>query len=144
MKKGFRFTHCKKMGHELTDENVYITPDGRRNCRACRQTVSRRSNAQGYNKQYYKDNKVSFSKKSREYKLSQYGLTTESYSVLLQSQGNLCAICQEDGVMNIDHDHSTGKVRGILCNKCNQGLGLFRDNIDFMKSAISYLEKINA
>lgn len=76
-----------------------------------------------------------------------YKLTLEDYSKLSENQNHLCAICgsSETGYqikfMYIDHNHSTGKVRGLLCNKCNFGLGNFKDNISILQSAIKYLEK---
>jgi hypothetical protein len=51
-----------------------------------------------------------------------------------------CAICKAEGPLVIDHDHSSGAVRGLLCQQCNSGLGFFRDNIDTLKQAIAYLE----
>lgn len=76
-----------------------------------------------------------------------YGITSEDFSVMLGSQMNLCKICKCSMSMtsknsnhcHIDHDHKTGKVRGLLCQSCNQGLGQFKDNPDYLKSAIIYL-----
>ena len=77
-----------------------------------------------------------------------YGTTLEWYREQLFKQNNVCAICkqQETAVikgkvisMSVDHCHKTGKARGLLCLKCNQGLGFFRDSEDILKSAISYL-----
>lgn len=54
----------------------------------------------------------------------------------------ICAICgRSGGKHEVDHDHKTGKVRGILCSRCNNGLGQFLDNITLLKKAITYLEK---
>ena len=58
----------------------------------------------------------------------------------------MCAICKSPtpntkGRWNVDHDHVTGAVRGILCGQCNGGLGFFRDSTEALKSAISYLIK---
>lgn len=59
--------------------------------------------------------------------------------MLADQQGN-CLICGETMVKPyVDHDHSTGKVRGLLCRACNLGLGLFRDNQKYLLSAIYYL-----
>lgn len=76
-----------------------------------------------------------------------YGLSKDQYDGLIQKQGSKCAIClceldPFDGTTNthIDHCHESGKVRGILCRACNVALGGFRDNIDALRRAISYLE----
>jgi hypothetical protein len=57
---------------------------------------------------------------------------------LLSSQKS-CTICGKEERLVVDHDHETGKVRGLLCNHCNRGLGHFRDNIEFLEDAIKYL-----
>lgn len=70
-----------------------------------------------------------------------YGVTAEQFNAMLMVQEGLCAICGE--LMEnpyVDHCHSTGQVRGLLCHHCNSGLGLFRDNTEFLMSAIKYLE----
>lgn len=77
---------------------------------------------------------------SIEYK---YGLSEVEYAALISKQNNLCAVCgekQERKVLCVDHDHKTGKVRGLLCGNCNVGLGNFRDNIRILQSAIGYLK----
>lgn len=69
-----------------------------------------------------------------------YGLTIENINNILSAQHNECAICHT--VLNkyeIDHDHSTSIVRGILCRSCNLGLGHFKDNRSHMANAIAYL-----
>jgi hypothetical protein len=70
-----------------------------------------------------------------------YGLSPEQFFVLERNQKGLCAICKsKPKKLCIDHDHITGKVRGLLCNPCNQGLGHLRDNITNLISAINYLK----
>lgn len=73
-----------------------------------------------------------------------YNLTLEQYIQMLQDQNNSCKICYRINPTgynwHVDHCHTTGKIRGLLCSKCNQGLGLFEDNIDVLKQAIKYLE----
>ena len=78
-----------------------------------------------------------------------YGITQKQYDDMLMQQNNGCAICsrteEPDGRrLAIDHCHSTGKVRGVLCNNCNNGLGAFGDNIEGMKKAIQYLQNSTA
>lgn len=79
---------------------------------------------------------------------SLYGLTNEKYEILKASQKSNCAICQEnldDGFgTHVDHCHKTNVVRGILCRKCNLGLGHFKDNADILKSAVKYLKKYSS
>lgn len=75
-----------------------------------------------------------------------YGITRDEYTALLAAQKGVCAICGGDpgtsrgGRFHVDHDHETGEVRGLLCASCNQGLGSFRDNPDYLAAAIRYLD----
>jgi hypothetical protein len=87
----------------------------------------------------------------REYDLKKhFGITLNDYNTMLKNQNNVCAICgnpetevcnKKEAVRNlaVDHCHRTGKIRGLLCRGCNQGLGNFRDNPDFLAKAISYI-----
>lgn len=74
-----------------------------------------------------------------------YKITLEDYNKMLIAHNNSCAICgtheseMRKGIC-IDHDHVTGKIRGLLCEPCNQGIGMFKDNIVSMASAINYLK----
>ena len=71
-----------------------------------------------------------------------YGITLEAYEKLKKTQSNRCAICgvTPDKCLDIDHCHQTGTVRGLLCQKCNKGLGFFEDSIDLLSCAIKYLK----
>ena len=74
-----------------------------------------------------------------------YGITPEKYDEMLAAQGGVCAICKSEDTkhksdkFSIDHNHSTGEVRGLLCSPCNTGLGLFGDSVDTLMGAASYL-----
>jgi len=80
-----------------------------------------------------------------------YGITIGEYERMLDEQGHKCLICgnseyetHSDGsirYMPVDHDHATGKIRGLLCGQCNKGLGAFKDDINLLNSAIVYLNK---
>ena len=73
-----------------------------------------------------------------------YGLSEEAYLGLFIKQDNKCAICKKEleGIKAcVDHNHNNNEVRGILCDKCNRGLGFFEDNIISLKCAIKYLNK---
>lgn len=72
--------------------------------------------------------------------MSKYGIPLSEYNRMASEQNSMCRICGEVGEnLFVDHSHATGKVRGLLCNNCNAGLGMFRDNPEFLVSAISYL-----
>jgi len=87
--------------------------------------------------------KLYINRVNREFNLSETDLQQ-----LMDQQVGLCDICGTSLVFpkstrryHIDHDHSTGKVRGLLCNNCNTGLGQFKDNIDSLEAAINYLTR---
>lgn len=81
--------------------------------------------------------------KDRRDKLGQYGLTAADFAARFESQGGCCAICGE--VLSadpcIDHDHNTGKVRGLLCRSCNSGIGLLKESPDVLRAAIDYVKR---
>lgn len=78
-------------------------------------------------------------------RLSRYGLTLEQFIALSEGQGHVCAICGERCSkfprLSVDHRHSDGAIRGLLCDACNIGLGHFRDNPESLRAAIEYLER---
>lgn len=78
---------------------------------------------------------------------NRYGLSIEEFEAFEIQQNGRCNICNQVPVpdtlgrtLNIDHDHITGKIRGLLCSPCNTALGLLKDNIDYLHSAIKYLD----
>lgn len=79
-------------------------------------------------------------------RLRQYGITPDEYRNILEKQDGKCAICgseignSEGDRLYVDHNHKTGKVRGILCSNCNTGIGKFHDSTELLKNAIYYLE----
>jgi hypothetical protein len=82
---------------------------------------------------------------------STFGITLDQYNQMLKDQNGVCVICKnpenevekgkQQRTLSVDHNHKTGKVRGLLCGKCNKGIGLFKDNIYLLQSAIDYLKK---
>ena len=68
-----------------------------------------------------------------------YGITLEQYQAMAAEQNDLCAICNRDEPLRVDHDHETGVVRGLLCHGCNTAIGLMNDDVDRLRSAIDYL-----
>lgn len=75
-----------------------------------------------------------------------FGITLADYNAMFVAQGGRCAICRTDepggkhNTLVVDHDHATGKIRGLLCNSCNNGLGRFKDDPLKLRMAVVYLE----
>lgn len=81
--------------------------------------------------------------------LKKKGMTCGDYERMLADQSGLCGICGTAepggrGRFHVDHDHSAGTIRGLLCNGCNIGLGHFHDNIESLAKAIQYLDRRGA
>ena len=98
-----------------------------------------------YRKKYRNSEKC---KKSRRNQLliKNFGITLEEYNRILILQNSVCAICllnPEVGVkqLAVDHCHKTGRIRGLLCRFCNQGIGVFREDVGRIARAINYLNK---
>lgn len=78
--------------------------------------------------------------------LKNYGLTLEAYDTLLESQNFACKICKAERSdksrrnLSVDHDHTTGRVRGLLCGNCNKMLGYAKDNPTILLKGIQYLK----
>lgn len=79
-----------------------------------------------------------------------FGITPEEYAAMLEAQGGVCATCgrpettEQAGTLvrlSVDHCHTTGKVRGLLCHACNRSIGLFGEDVALMERAIEYLER---
>jgi hypothetical protein len=97
-----------------------------------------------YDKEYRKT--LGFRKAANQYKV-----TVEFLESTFKAQSGLCAICSKPEVnkhssgttmrLAIDHCHKSNKFRGFLCQKCNQGIGMFLESQDLLKNAINYLEK---
>ena len=80
-----------------------------------------------------------------------FGISIEEYEAMVLKQGGVCAICKGkpalrhgEARLHVDHDHVTGKIRALLCSKCNLGIGQFQDSVLLLHSAIAYLEMHHA
>lgn len=94
------------------------------------------------NIKYYKEHRKEVYLNQRRNALkNSYGLTIEGYEVLVQSQNGKCCICLLEKPLVVDHDHETGKIRGLLCHKCNSGIGMMCDDIKIVRMAYEYLKK---
>lgn len=167
-RKGGRGSYCKPCFNERSKKSYakrvtdkfgrdvkqrLDVPDGHRLCPDCSTTKPledfprNRSGRAGFGSYckpcHNKRGKASLDKRggSRHYHLRRrYGIGQADFEYLLAEQGGVCAICEAANPEHVDHDHATGRVRGILCFNCNGGLGQFRDNAEYLGNAIDYLK----
>lgn len=133
-------SYCKEE-KDITD--FYAKKGGKNgNMPHCKKCHNKESRA------WQKKNPITNAKNRRNYTLrTKYGLTPESYKLLLESQNNCCKVCNKELVpgflTHVDHNHLTKKVRGILCNSCNVAIGFLRESPIIAKNIIRYLESNN-
>lgn len=106
-----------------------------------RNADARRAYGRRYNREQ-REKRADFDRHSNLRRL--YGITPEDYDQMVMTQCGLCAICGEPetvkkGMLAVDHDHDTGEIRGLLCARCNSGLGLLQDDPERVTSALAYL-----
>jgi len=111
-------------------------------CKTCRRTESTT---------WYKASGGAYDKEKTL--MSKYGLTLEVFTTMLSEQHGVCKLCKlpesekEDDsrirYLAVDHSHKNGKVRGLLCAKCNRGLGSFGDDPTLLRAAADYIEEFN-
>ncbi|MEV6547987.1 endonuclease VII domain-containing protein [Streptomyces sp. NPDC051597] len=96
---------------------------------------------------WYRNNRERALRNHREYNLrSLYGISESDFQDLLATQGGKCALCPmifaNIGRRNlcVDHDHVTGRVRGLLCRRCNSSIGQLGDDVDGLRRALAYVE----
>jgi hypothetical protein len=125
-------------------------PSGRQSyCRGCQTEATRRYRAahperareknrrtrERFGRDYYRD---------RNLRLN-HGITLVEYEALLEAQDGLCAICDGapngSGALHVDHDHESGRIRGLLCSNCNRGIGHLQDDPVILERAIGYLRR---
>lgn len=155
MKTCYKCKECKTLPYFHKDKTKF---DGYNSlCKECVSTrdrnrksyfIHRRPNKKIYDQNYKKENKTLIKSKSLKYV---YGMTIEQYTDLLKIQNHSCAICKipESLIdyrtgkirdLSVDHCHSSNKIRGLLCSKCNVALGNFKDDIEVLTNAICYLK----
>jgi Recombination endonuclease VII len=81
----------------------------------------------------------------RSYLKRTYGMTIADYERMVEEQNGVCAICgeprPEERTLHVDHDHETGAIRGLLCFRCNNALGDFREDYELFQRAADYLDR---
>lgn len=98
-----------------------------------------------YRKEWLKNNRARVRKEQKKnYLRRKYQLTEEQYELKLASQDGACSICKrlpsEGLALHVDHSHSTGAIRDLLCGSCNRGIGIFKDSPSLLRAAAEYLE----
>lgn len=131
---------CKKE-KEVTEFSVHTRRNKAKKALVCKQCLAE------YAKQYRQKNIDKVRGNERRSKMKRlYGVSLEEYNAMLVAQGHRCGICggTKPGVrikyFSVDHCHTTGKVRGLLCERCNRGVGHFSDNVGHLRRAIKYLK----
>lgn len=101
-----------------------------------------RAKTKVYSRKWVENNPDERKRHVRRSRIRAYGITPEKYDGMLEEQGNRCAICKGGNrrAMGIDHDHKTGKVRGLLCDSCNISLGHVEKE-GFLEKALQYIAK---
>lgn len=97
--------------------------------------------AQGLRVNYHK---YTYEDQRRSHLQRFYKLTLAGYADMLAAQGGCCAVCRSTGgreLLHVDHDHRTGKVRGLLCRKCNVFLGMVGDSPERIRLLIAYIQR---
>jgi len=139
---------CKYCSLEKTKED-FCYPEKGNQCKDCNKKLKRertkKERALGKHDKY--KGKYINSEKREEYILDwRYNISKEDYDNLLKKQEFSCAICKRHisnfkRKLNVDHNHITNKVRGLLCTQCNTGLGKLGDNIEGLTKALNYLKE---
>ena len=114
----------------------------RTECKDCLNIAKRSQPRYG---EWHKENPERVRELNKISSLRKYGLTIEDFNKLLLNQDKRCKICKTKNLNNhgqlcVDHCHETGKVRGLLCDICNRGLGYFKDDVKLIESAFNYLK----
>jgi hypothetical protein len=125
------------------DRKHFSDPKNREKKRAYMRAYSARPETTEKRAKYLSGKSAAVARRKHSLK-KRYGLTPERWEDMLTEQAWSCAICRSGtpgakGVWNVDHDHKTGRVRGILCFHCNMMLGYAKDNPEILAAAIPYL-----
>ena len=129
-------THCIQCNVELSELNAVPQKQGKYWAAKCKNC---------WNKYYTERNKRIYDPvKERDRALRKnFGITLEEYTEIYNSQGGECAICNQpsDEALHLDHNHTTGDNRGLLCRACNHSLGLLKEDMQTIMNMYEYLMK---
>lgn len=142
---------CSRCQQDLSPESFHVNtslPRGRHGtCKECRREQYTSPRYRDAERAYRQRNPVPPERTRKHFLKGKWGLTPEEYTAMLERQGGGCAICgaakadKAGRNLMVDHCHSGGHIRGLLCTNCNNGLGRFRDQPELLAKAIEYLER---
>jgi len=142
---GGLYCWCKQCEREYIDQ-WRTTKKGKESRKKSNKKSNKTKNTQDYRKKYRNGREGKRANKRSQLKIL-YGMTIEEYEKMLKEQNGKCAICKSrnnnGNSLHVDHNHTTGKIRGLLCHKCNTALGIVNESKTILLSMISYLEKEN-
>jgi hypothetical protein len=128
-------TKCKEEKEIHLFANNPTTKDGKRHdCRECVKVYHHH-----YYHHYGASKRPTLEKRQAAWRKWRYGVDNSEYAKLLDSSGGACQICGEITTLCVDHQQEPFKVRGLLCGKCNKGIGLLGHDVGILRSAIAYL-----
>lgn len=146
--------HLRQLGIEMRDTGNRNTPGSNLKwCGRCQQMLPKSAFGRYHKRKdglntYCRKCVNAYANKARVQ--SAYGISMQEFEKMLAAQGGGCAICgkkiddRRDGKTRrlcVDHDHDTGRIRGILCTRCNTGIGMFGNDPDLFRRAINYLSQ---
>lgn len=161
MPSSTRYRHARMLAHGVTQPSLFTgVPMKSQACRICKRVMPLDNfpvNRGGWYSQYCREcsAKSETPERKRDRNLRRlYGITAAEYDALFTAQGGVCAICGQPekadlnapgtarryGWLAVDHDHDTGKIRGLLCQHCNTGIGGLRHKRTLFLAAIRYLD----
>jgi hypothetical protein len=133
---------CKVCKKTKTLNNFVKEKGGKHWSKKCHACVNDRNHERNSNDKEFRDRGIET--RRRTDMIRRYGMTPEDKIKMLEEQDNKCKICKSELIdsnsAHIDHDHVSGKIRGILCSSCNRMLGFSKDNPDILRLGAEYIE----
>lgn len=133
-RQGWRKYCSEECSKEVAREKARVK-NGPRDCAVCGKSFTPKTKRKIY------CSKVCQTVSKGERRFRGHPITKEEFHALEEAQGGRCLICKEEKYLVIDHCHTEGHVRGLICGHCNSGLGMFFDNTEYLEEAIMYLKQ---
>jgi Pyruvate/2-oxoacid:ferredoxin oxidoreductase delta subunit len=123
-----------------------VSDDGKLQCRLCEQWLPTTQYYIHHDKRKARLHHSSYCNDCRRmsYVARNHAISVEQYRQIISEASGHCQICKQEATLHVDHCHFTGKLRGLLCNRCNTALGSFLDDPTILRSAVKYVERYRA